>query len=110
MGIDHTDRAIAKRVSQAREDAGLSKTEFASKLGLSKQGYQPYEQCISPYSVQQLFTAARVLNRPVEHFLGLDTDLSPDEEQLLALYRAIEGKQDRNMMLAMMRAAVDQRS
>ena len=82
-----SDEAITRRIGAAREAARLTKTEFAGRLGLSKQAYNPYEKGDTPFTVQQLFRAADVLNLPITHFLGVDTGLSIEEEQLLELYR-----------------------
>jgi transcriptional regulator with XRE-family HTH domain len=79
---------VTERVIRAREEAGLTKTDLAEKLGLSKQGYNPYERFQVCFTVAQIFTVARVVGRPVEYFLGLDTGLTSDEERALSYYRA----------------------
>lgn len=81
------EQEITRRVMQAREDVGMTKTDFAEKLGLSKQGYQPYEKFQAPFSAIQLFQVSHILGRSVEWFLGLPTELTADEQQVLALYR-----------------------
>jgi transcriptional regulator with XRE-family HTH domain len=86
--LSDADRVVTERVIQAREAAGLSKTDLAAKLGLSKQGYQAYERYQVHFTVAQIFTIARIVGRPVEYFLGLDTGLTPDEERALSYYRA----------------------
>lgn len=105
--IERADRAISERVIRAREDAGLSKSEFGERLGLSKQGYQHYENFTTPFTVQQLFAAARILERPVEHFLGLRTELTPEEQQLLVLFRKAQKPEQRAGIINLLRVMID---
>lgn len=83
------NRAVAQRVIRAREEAGLQKNELAERLGLSKSGYTSYEKFEVPFTVEQLFRLQRILERPVAYFLGLPTDMTLAEEQLLTAYRDI---------------------
>lgn len=98
---DNINRAVAERVIRAREEAGLQKNELAEHLGLSKSGYTSYEKFEVPFTVEQLFQLERVLERPVSYFLGLPTDLTSDEEQLLTAYRQIPQKAARQAALGM---------
>lgn len=98
---DNINRAVAERVIRAREEAGLQKNELAEHLGLSKSGYTSYEKFEVPFTVEQLFQLERVLERPVSYFLGLPTDLTSDEEQLLTTYRQIPQKAARQAALGM---------
>lgn len=104
---DHSDREITRRVIAARETAGLKQADLADRLGLSKQAYNPYEKNITPFTVQQLFQLSHILNRSVEYFLGLDTGLRPDEDQLLTIYRHMPEDQ-RRRILRMIEAAADE--
>ena len=83
------DRRVTDKVIEAREKAGLNQAELADRLGLSRSGYNPYEKYESAFSVAMLFQLAPILGKPVEYFLGLDTDLSEDEAELLACYRRL---------------------
>ena len=98
---ENINRAVAERVIRAREEAGLQKNELAEHLGLSKSGYTSYEKFEVPFTVEQLFQLERVLERPVSYFLGLPTDLTSDEEQLLTAYRQIPQKAARKAALGM---------
>jgi len=86
---EEINRAVAQRVIRAREEAGLQKNELAERLGLSKSGYTSYEKFDAPFTVEQLFRLQRILERPVAYFLGLSSDITLDEEQLLTAYRSI---------------------
>ena len=81
---------IANRLKAAREHAGLNKVEIASLLGLSKQGYNPYEQGRRVFTIEQLVHFSMVLRRPVAYFLGIDEGLDAEAEELLYHYRRIQ--------------------
>jgi len=84
-------RAVASRVREAREamDPRMSQEEVGRRLGLSKVGYGHYERGTHTFTVWQLKQLADIFGRSVEHFLGMKTDLTPDEDELLAIYRAL---------------------
>lgn len=56
-----SDRDITNRVIHAREEAGMSKTELAERLGLSASGYSLYENYKGTFTVEQLFQLSRIL-------------------------------------------------
>lgn len=87
MDNDQRVQAIAKRIKEARQDAGLSQDGLGKRLGLTKVGYGEYERGRRLFDTEQLFQLARILARPVEYFLGLDSELTADEGRALALYR-----------------------
>lgn len=97
--------AVRKRVIQAREDLGMDRNDVAKALSMEYQSYSHYERGRFAFTVEQLFQLARILGRPVEYFLGLDTQLTDDEGQLLVLYRAIDGQIGRQIVLATVREA-----
>lgn len=81
------DKAIAKRVREARVNAGLSQEEVAGKLGLTDGGYGHYERGRQSFTLEMIFKLTEILCQSVEYFLGLDTGLTADEDRILALYR-----------------------
>ena len=85
-------RDIARRVRATREgvEPRLTQEDVGARLGLSKVGYGHYERGSQPFSVWHLFELATILGRPVEYFLGLSTDLRPDEQVLLGGYRRLD--------------------
>lgn len=96
MNSDHSPRGIAQRVKQARQEAGLSQESLGKKLGLSKVGYGEYERVSRLFDTEQLFHLERILGRSVGWFLGLSSELSDDEQQVLSMYqRAKEQGRDR---------------
>ena len=85
-------RDIARRVRATREELEPRRTQedVGARLGLSKVGYGHYERGSQPFSVWHLFELATILGRPVEYYLGLSTDLRPDEQVLLGGYRRLD--------------------
>ncbi len=102
--MPHINRLIGRKLKEARERVGLQKAELANLLGLSRQGYNEYERGIPKFRVEQVQEFAIALGRPVEWFLGLDTELSEDEAQVLHLWRQIETPEIRESTLAVLRA------
>lgn len=85
--LTEQEKEIAKRVKAAREKTPWTHETLAPELGLSKAGYGHYERAYQPFAVTQLFTLSRLLGKPVEYFLGLDTGLTDQEGELLTVYR-----------------------
>ncbi len=81
------DGVIGLRVQAARKAAGLSQEDMGRRMGLTKGGYGQYERGMHPFTAEQLFELANILGRSVEYFLDLKSDLTPEEDQVLALYR-----------------------
>ena len=105
--MDAIDVEVTKRVISAREGAELTKTEFAAKLGMTKQAYQPYENLKTPFSVAQLHVAARVTGIPLASLLGLPaaaTNMAPDEAELIAAFRRIVSSDLRQMAIRLVRS------
>ena len=101
---DKLNRDIAKRIRTLREEAGLSQEELGSKLALSKVGYGHYERGTHAFSAWQIVRLSRILNRSVPYLLGMDTGLTPDEDQLLQLYRRGREKGTGDIILRTVRA------
>lgn len=98
--MKHINETIAKRLREARENTGLTKVELAERLGLTKQGYNPYERPSGVnFTAEQLEQFADALGKPVTWFLGIETDLAEDEAELLHAYRSIDDKALRRMVL-----------
>jgi len=92
MALTPYEVEVARRVIDARERLGLTKTELAEKLGISKQAYTPYESLKTPYTLGQLEIVSRLTGLPLTHFLGLPsatTGLTPDETTMLAVFRRL---------------------
>ncbi len=99
------EEAITARVIAAREKAGLDRKDLAEALSLDQNSYGHYERGRYAFTVDQLFTLSRTLNRPVEWFLGLETGLSEDEEELVFHWRRISVPEIKEALLNMVKAA-----
>ena len=97
-----------RRVREARKEAGLSQAELGDKLGMSRAGYGHLESGTNLMTLEDLFQISRILGRPVEYFLGLDTELTEDEGQLLALYRTAPHDEARAFILRLVRSMVQE--
>lgn len=90
---DKLTREIASRVRAARErtEPKLTQDEMGERLGLSRVAYGHYERGLTPFTIPHLLQVAHILGQPVEYFLGLTTDLHPDEQLLVGAYRRLNG-------------------
>ena len=84
------DRLVTERVARARQMRELNKRELADRLGLAESSYSPYENYKIPFTVAMLERLARILNMPIEWFLGVSCNLETDEQQLLSMYRRLK--------------------
>ena len=105
MDRNQAVKAIAQRVKEARQAAGLSQEDLGRRMGLTKVGYGEYERAHRLFDTEQLAKLSQILGRPVEYFLGLDMGLTEEEEQLLASYRAIGSSSGKHLVLAVVREA-----
>ncbi|MHB9033889.1 MAG: helix-turn-helix transcriptional regulator [Anaerolineae bacterium] len=106
MSLTQREIEVSRRVRQAREDAGLTQEDAAKALNLSVVGYGHYERATQPFGLEQLFQLSRILGKPVTWFLGLPSELDPDEDELLALYRLITDPNMKKWAVASLRALV----
>ena len=68
---------VGKRIQQAREEAGLSQEELASRLGVTQSALSNYELGKRRLHLANLQGIARNLNKPLKCFLEFDE--SPGE-------------------------------
>lgn len=99
---------IPLRVREARKEAGLSQEELGARLGLARSGYGHYESGRQPFTIELLLHLSRILSRPVEYFLGLDTGLTGREERVLTLFRLAEGAGYGDVVIGALHAMVAQ--
>lgn len=64
--------SIGRRIQEAREEAGLSQEELASRLGITQSALSNYELGKRRLHLSNLQKIAGALNRPLNCFLGLE--------------------------------------
>jgi transcriptional regulator with XRE-family HTH domain len=87
--VGNLEKIAAKRIKQAREAEGLTQAELADSLGVTRALITSLENGRSTLILKHLEVLPKILHRPISYFLGLDTNLTADEEELLALYRSL---------------------
>lgn len=70
---------VAKRLRQARIDAGLTQEELGRRLGISAVSISDRERGVTEISAEELKRIARILAKPTEWFYGTDS-VSPEDE------------------------------
>ncbi len=98
--IHPTDQAIARRVAEAREAIGLSKSDLAERMGISKQGFTPYERGDHAFTVVEVLELCKHLGRTPEWLAGLETQRTVEEDLIIAALRKIEDEQVRRFAVA----------
>lgn len=98
-------KTAVERIKAARRESGLSQEDVGRRLGLSRSGYGHLEDGSRLLTLDDLANLSRILGRPVEYFLGLDTGMTEDEGQLLAAYQSIDDDVAKRLVLAMVREA-----
>lgn len=93
------DYEIGQRVKAAREEMRMSQEEAARIVSIGRANFGHYERGRSPWTAAMLFALARVLNKPVEHFLGLSTDLIDEERDWLHLFRNVKNPVSRKRLM-----------
>jgi len=97
------ERLVTERVIQARQDAGLNKRELGERLGLADSSYSPYENFRISFTINMLERLARIVDMPVEWFLGVESELTDDEQSLLSIYRRAVSAGRGDMVLSVLK-------
>jgi transcriptional regulator with XRE-family HTH domain len=95
---------VAERVANARRVAGMTKLVLAERVGLSKQGWQPYETGRRRFDVELLFRVAAAVGQPVTYLLNVDSGLTDEEEEVIKCYRLAPAAVRRAVLVALMDA------
>lgn len=96
---------IGSRIKEIREETGLTQTELAKKLGLTRSGVNAWEMGVSIPSAQYLIGLADLFRVSTDYLLGLDqretidvSDLSGEEKAmvytLLSYFKHIHRSKD----------------
>ena len=81
----------------------MTQVELGDYLGLTRDAISKIENGLSNLSLRHLERLPEILGRPVTYFLGLSDQpsLSPDESELLHLYRALPPGLDQYALAAL---------
>lgn len=63
-----------QRIRDLREDADLSQTELAAKLGMSQTGYSKYETGENDIPTAILIKLSKIYNVSVDYMLGISNE------------------------------------
>lgn len=88
--------SIGKRIRSARNRAGLTQTELASKANMSPATLGTYERGSRHISIEDLIILASKLETSIDYLLGIAPKITDEEYDLILLYRSA-GDISRNM-------------
>ena len=94
---------IGKRIKLARVEKDMSQQELAMRINVAQGTISEYERGTVPITIDRLFEIARVLEKPVQYFLGLEYAEDPTLSEIVSLYRACD-ESHRQAMMDMVRA------
>jgi transcriptional regulator with XRE-family HTH domain len=97
---------VSIRLRAARKAANLTQDEVGRRLGLSRAGYGHLEDGSRSMTLDDLVVLAQIVGRSPAYLLGMESEFTPEEDRLLAAYRAIKSEQQRRLVadLAMLAA------
>ena len=78
---------LGKRIREARKEAGYTQEDLGNLLKMSDVGFGAFERGKRQISITYLIKVARFLGRSVDWFLGIETGLTDDEDELLTWWR-----------------------
>lgn len=89
--------AVNLRLSELRKQAGVTQTELARLLGVSREAYSMYEAGKRQPGLTALDTLAVYYRVTVDYLIGRTDSpdaepLTPDERALLTLWRALDAR------------------
>ncbi|MGH7090673.1 MAG: helix-turn-helix domain-containing protein [Stellaceae bacterium] len=115
-GPDPVDIYVGRRLRLARELAGLTQVEVGTRLGMSFQVIQKYEQGEIRVSASRLFQLSRLLAAPVEYFFdglgshtgdGDGSELQRTEMELVRAFRVIGSSEVQHRLLQLVRGMAE---
>lgn len=81
-------KAIGRKITIARKDAQLTQSELPDLIGTSQSNLNHIEKGVVRLTLDTLESLSTALHRPISYFLGINSDLTEDEEQVLQIYRS----------------------
>ena len=101
--MNELKKIIGNKLREAREEAGLNQSEVAELLRLKRSSsYGHIEAGRNWLQIEHLLKLSDYYHKPITFFLGTNyTSLSPDESELLHLYRALPPGLDQYALAAL---------
>ena len=103
---------FSENLIKLRKNLGLTQQQVAAKLGIDRTTYTKYETGVSEPSFEMLIRLSQLLGISLDELFGAPIDdrlsvsvsdnsadkLSPDEQQLLAAYRSLNGERKQRVI------------
>jgi len=82
---------VGQRIRQLRKDRSLTQAELAAKIGIQQSDLCRMETGEYKVSLETLFKILRIFEMNVAEFFDVTAtgDLSPDEHELISVYRTL---------------------
>lgn len=96
-------KLVGQRLKSARTELGYTQSDLADMLGLKQSTISRAENGDLNITLNNLVRLVEILHKPAAYFLGIDTELSKDELELLSLYRALPHNMARHYSLVILR-------
>ena len=96
---------MLKKIKELRANAGISQKKLAEIVGVSQQAINKYENHDTEPDIETLKRMAAYFNTSVDYIIGYEgpnsaapsDELSPQERDLLSLYRSMTLKQQKTL-------------
>lgn len=96
---------MLKKIKELRANAGISQKKLAEIVGVSQQAINKYENHDTEPDIETLKRMAAYFNTSVDYIIGYENpgsaapfdELSPQERDLLSLYRSMTLKQQKTL-------------
>lgn len=103
---------FSENLIKLRKNLGYTQQQVAAKLGIDRTTYTKYETGVSEPSFEMLIRLSQLLGISLDELFGAPVDdrlsvsvsdnsadkLSPDEQQLLAAYRSLNGERKQRVI------------
>lgn len=83
--IKKIDKLVGERIAEARISNGLSRTQLASKIGVTHQQLQKYEKGTNRICIGRLLMLCKAVRKPVSYFVTEEAISMPTLHRRLAL-------------------------
>ena len=82
--------SLYERIHDLREQAGMTQTDLAMRMGVTRSGVNAWEMGISKPNLDNLIALSRIFHTTTDYLLGIDntetiviTDFSIEEKELI---------------------------